>query len=153
MEVFTRNPQVLQNTFQRIGRQLQQKVASGQIKPNEIAREAEELMKEFAENTDFVEMMEGLKSAFGMEDMDIARKAGKESSARLAVAKARLQKKKEAKEAASAAAVAAANATAYTQAGNIVTMPTIDELVQQIEMTGKSTPIKSKNVKTGKTKK
>jgi len=155
MEVFSRNPQVLQNTFQRIGRQLQQKVASGQIKANEIAREAEELMKEFAENTDFVAMMEGLKSAFGMEDMEIARKAGKEGSARMAAVKARLQKKKEAKDAALAAAAAAAASPGSAYPGqNVVSVPSIDDLVHQIESTGNRNNSKnSKKVNSGKTKK
>ena len=149
MEVFTRNPQVLQNTFQRIGRQLQQKIATGQIKPNEIAKEAEELMKEFAENSDFVEMMEGLKSAFGMEDLGMARKAGKESSARLAAARARLQKKKEAKDAATAAAV---TTSSLTHLQNTVALPTIDELVQQIE-TAHTNKEKLKEKTSGKSQK
>jgi hypothetical protein len=133
IQVFTKNPQSLQNTFQRIGKKLQQKVASGQIKPQEIAREAEELMKEFAENTDFVEMMESLKSAFGMEDMDLAKKAGQEGSARLAAVRSRLNKKKEAKTAAAAGAAASAVLPPTLTTQNSVTMPTIDELVQNIE--------------------
>jgi hypothetical protein len=40
-------------------------------------------------------MMEGLKSAFGMEDMDVARAAGRESSARLSMVRDRLRKKLE----------------------------------------------------------
>ena len=133
IQVFTKNPQSLQNTFQRIGKKLQQKVASGQIKPQEIAREAEELMKEFAENTDFVEMMESLKSAFGMEDMDLAKKAGQEGSARLAAVRSRLNKKKEVKAAAAAGAAASAVLPPTLTTQNSVTIPTIDELVRNIE--------------------
>jgi hypothetical protein len=81
-QVFTNNPTIIQKTVQRIGKRLQQ-----------IAREAEELMKEFASNPSFVEMMEGIKSAFGFEDMGLARAAGRESSARLAMVKERLRKK------------------------------------------------------------
>jgi hypothetical protein len=43
-------------------------------------------------------MMGGLKSAFGMEDMDIARAAGKEGSARMATVRDRLRKKLEKKQ-------------------------------------------------------
>jgi hypothetical protein len=68
-------------------------VQSGSIRPDDIAREAEELMKEFAGNSSFVDMMKGVKSAFGMEDMDTARAAGKEGSARLSMARERLRKK------------------------------------------------------------
>jgi hypothetical protein len=92
-QVFTNNPTIIQKIVQRIGKRLQQKIASGAIRPQEIAREAEELMKEFASNPSFVEMMEGIKSAFGFEDMGLARAAGRESSARLAMVKERLRKK------------------------------------------------------------
>jgi hypothetical protein len=93
LSTFADNPSIIQKTVAKIGKRLQQKVQSGSIRPEEIAREAEELMKEFSSNSSFVEMMEGLKSAFGFEDMDTARKAGKEGSARLAMARDRLRKK------------------------------------------------------------
>ena len=99
---FTNNPGVIQQLIGKIGKRLQQKVMSGAINPQEIAREAEELMKEFSENTSFVDMMGGIKSAFGFEDMEMARKAGKEGSARLATARDRLRKKLEKKKAAAA---------------------------------------------------
>lgn len=95
---FTKNPGLLQRTISKIGKRLQQKIVSGAIRPQEIAREAEELMKEFAGNASFVEMMEGLKSAFGMEDMETARSAGRESSARLSIVRDRLRRKLEAKQ-------------------------------------------------------
>ena len=98
-KVFGNNPDILQKTVQKIGKRLQQKIMSGSIKPQEIAREAEELMKEFADNSSFVDMMDGIKKAFGFEDMDIARKAGKEGSARLSIVKERLKKKVSEKEA------------------------------------------------------
>jgi hypothetical protein len=97
---FTNNPGVIQQLIGKIGKRLQQKVMSGSINPQEIAREAEELMKEFAGNSSFVDMMGGIKSAFGFEDMDMARAAGKEGSARLATARDRLRKKLEKKKAA-----------------------------------------------------
>jgi hypothetical protein len=97
LSVFTNNPGIIQQTVQRIGKRLQQKIMSGAIRPQEIAREAEELMKEFSGNSGFVDMMEGLKSAFGFEDMDMARQAGREGNARLALARERLRKKLEKK--------------------------------------------------------
>jgi len=98
ISTFSNNPGIIQKTMAKIGKRLQQKVQSGAIRPQEIAREAEELMKEFASNSSFVEMMGGIKSAFGMEDMDMARKAGREGSARLATARDRLRKKLEKKQ-------------------------------------------------------
>jgi hypothetical protein len=97
LSTFSDNPGVIQKVIGKIGNRLKQKVQSGEIRPQEIAREAEELMKEFSTNTSFVEMMKGLKSAFGMEDLGMARKAGREGSARLAMARERLQKKLEKK--------------------------------------------------------
>lgn len=98
-QVFGNNPGVLQKTIQKIGKRLQQKVMSGAIRPQEIAREAEELMKVFADNNNFVEMMEGIKGAFGFEDMDLAKQAGREGSARLAMVRDRLKKKASEKQA------------------------------------------------------
>jgi hypothetical protein len=98
-KVFGSNPGIIQKTIQKIGKRLQQKVMSGAIRPQEIAREAEELMKEFASNSSFVDMMDGIKSAFGFEDMDLARQAGREGSARLAMVKERLKKKASEKQA------------------------------------------------------
>ena len=103
-QVFGNNPGIIQKTIQKIGKRLQQKIMSGAIRPQEIAREAEELMKEFAGNSSFVDMMDGIKGAFGFQDMDLARQAGREGSARLSMVKERLKKKASEKEAKKAAA-------------------------------------------------
>jgi hypothetical protein len=118
-QVFGNNPAIIQKTVQKIGKRLQQKIASGQIRPQEIAREAEELMKEFAGNSSFVDMMEGIKGAFGFQDMDMAKAAGREGSARLAMVKDRLKKKaseKEAKKAAQNASLVPTNPVALAEA-------------------------------------
>lgn len=107
---FSNNPDIIQKTIARIGNRLQQKVQTGVIRPQEIAREAEELMKEFAENETFVDMMNGIKTAFGMEDMDIARKAGKEGTARMSIARDRLRKKLDKKKEAASAGSATGKA-------------------------------------------
>jgi hypothetical protein len=91
------SPDIIQKTIKKIGNRLQQKIVSGSIRPQEIAREAEELMKEFANNTNFVDMLGSIKSTFGFEDMDLARASGKEGSARLSIARERLRKKMEQK--------------------------------------------------------
>ena len=117
-QVFGNNPGIIQKTVQRIGKRLQQKIMSGAIRPQEIAREAEELMKEFAGNSSFVDMMDGIKSAFGFQDMDLAKAAGRESSARLSMVKERLKKKaseKEAKKAAAQSSLVPVTATSLAQ--------------------------------------
>lgn len=90
---FKNNPEVIQKVIAKIGKRLQQKVKSGAIKVEEIAREAEELLKDFSDNPAFVTMMEQIKKAFGFEDMASAKKAGKEGSARMAMVRDRLRKK------------------------------------------------------------
>jgi hypothetical protein len=97
ISTFSDNPGIIQKTIAKIGNRLQKKVQSGAINPHEIAREAEELMKEFAENSSFVDVLGGIKSAFGFEDIDAARSVGREGSARLAMARDRLRKKLEKK--------------------------------------------------------
>lgn len=103
LKVYTTNPGVIQGSIQKIGKRLQAKIQSGAIKPQEIAAEAEELMKEFSSNPAFVEMMGSFKTMFGMEDPDLARAAGREGNARLALVKERLRKKMEARKAGGAA--------------------------------------------------
>jgi len=97
ISVSTRNPNLIQNALQKIGKRLQQKVQNGQLRPQELAAEAEELMKEFQNNPAFVDILESFRSAFNFEDMDLSRKAGQEGSARLSLVKNRLKKKLEAK--------------------------------------------------------
>jgi hypothetical protein len=107
MEVFMKNPNALQNTIGKLTKKLQQKVQSGQLRPQELVAEAEELMKTFSENPQFVEMMESFRQAFGFEgNEDKARAAGRDGDARLSIVQARLRRKLEAKKAALAPAPA-----------------------------------------------
>ena len=99
-EIYTKRPEVLQKAIQRVASRLQDMIKRGKIRPDQIAAEAEELMKEFTGNTAFVEMMESFRSTFGMEDPDLAREAGQEGTARRNIVKDRLRKKLEAKQAA-----------------------------------------------------
>lgn len=99
MDVFSKNPQGLQNIVAKLGKKIQSKIQSGAIKPAELVKEAEELMATFAENPEFVEMMKGFKNSFGVDEEDIvaARARNDEGSARLSIVKARLRAKLEAK--------------------------------------------------------
>ena len=103
MQASTSNPEILQKAMMRVGKKLQSKIQSGSLKPQELAQEAEELMKEFQSNPAFVEMMESFRSAFsfeGPEAAEAARAAGKDHMSRLSQTQARLRKKLEAKKAA-----------------------------------------------------
>ena len=97
MEVYTQRPELIQNAMKKITKRLQQKVQSGELKPAELAAEAEEMMKNFTDNPAFVELMEGFRTAFGFEDTDTARSAGRDGENRLSIARKRLRAKLEAR--------------------------------------------------------
>jgi len=97
ISVSTKNPNLIQNALQKIGKRLQQKIQNGQLRPQELAKEAEELMQEFQNNPAFVDILKSFSSAFNFDDMDLARKSGNEGSGRLSLVRNRLKKKLEAK--------------------------------------------------------
>lgn len=97
MQASTSNPQLLQTAMMRVGKKLQSKIQRGELRPEDLASEAEELMKEFQSNPAFVEMMESFRSAFSFEDPGAARAAGKDERGRLSTVRDRLRKKLEAK--------------------------------------------------------
>ena len=96
-QIYTRNPAMLQTVMKRIAKRLQEKVQRGELRPQELAAEAEELMKEFTENPAMKELMESFKGMFGMDDPDVARAAGRDGSSRMNIVRERLRKKMEAK--------------------------------------------------------
>ncbi len=97
MQAATRNPEHLQRAMQKVAKKLQNKIQSGELKPQELAAEAEELMKEFQNHPMFVQMMQSFRDVFSFEDPDLARSAGRDGEGRLALVRARLRKKMEAK--------------------------------------------------------
>jgi hypothetical protein len=96
-QIYTRNPNMLQNVMKRITKRLQEKVQRGELRPREIAAEAEELIKEFTENPEMKELMESFRTMFGYEDEEASRAVGRDGNSRLAIAQKRLRKKLEAK--------------------------------------------------------
>jgi hypothetical protein len=102
MKVYMSNPGNLQTMIARVGNRLKAKFANGQLRPEQIVAEAEELMKTFQDNPEFTSLMENFKSTFGFEDMEMAQSVGREDKARLNLVKERLRKKAEAKKAAAA---------------------------------------------------
>lgn len=98
MKTSMSNPAMIQGAIGRVAKKLQDKVARGELKPQELVAEAEELIKEFQTHPAFVELMKSFKDAFNVdEDMDLARASGRDGEGRLAAARARLRKKLEAK--------------------------------------------------------
>jgi hypothetical protein len=98
-ELYTKRPEVLQNAIKRIGKRLQEKVQRGELRPEQIAAEAEEILKEFTGDGAFKEMLESFRTMFGMEDPDLAREVGRDGDARRNLVRERLRKKMAAKQA------------------------------------------------------
>jgi len=93
MNLFGKNSTMVQSTVQKLSKKLQQKIQSGALRPKELMAEAQELMKLFSDNPQFVEMMETFRSSFGARADDFERAAGRQPSGRMSLVKERLQKK------------------------------------------------------------
>jgi len=97
MKASMMNPSTIQKAMMRVAKKLQEKVQRGELRPQELAAEAEELMKEFESHPAFVELMETFRSAFGTDNMQQAKAQGREPEARLSLIQQRLRKKAEEK--------------------------------------------------------
>lgn len=115
MNIYKNKPHLIQTAMKRIVKRLQEKFQNGSFSPEQIAAEAEELMKEFSSNDEFVKMMETFRNTFGMADMETAKKNNREGSARANIVKERLRKKLAEQNARKAAAAAAAATAAQPQ--------------------------------------
>lgn len=98
-QIYTQKPELLQNAMKRIAKRLQEKVQRGELRPQELAAEAEELIKEFTENPAMRDLMESFRGMFGFEDEETSRAAGRDGESRMAIARSRLRKKLDAKKA------------------------------------------------------
>ena len=140
------HPEKMQGAMKRIIKKLQDKFQRGEFKPQDLAAEAEEMMKEFSENPAFVEMMESMKNTFGFHDMDAAKAAGQEPSARMALVRERLRRKQAAK--------GAAVATLSTASPQVPRLPATsaqdddsNEFASILQKRGNKTDAKNKNRK------
>jgi hypothetical protein len=93
MEILMKNPQKLQTTIQKLSKKIQQKIQSGALRPNDLVAEAEELMKTFSENPQFVGLMESFRQSFGAFNPEVARNTNREGEHRMNIVKERLRKK------------------------------------------------------------
>lgn len=93
MQASTSNPTLLQTAMMRVGKKLQTKIQRGELRPQDLAAEAEELMKEFESNPAFVQMMESFRSAFSFENPAAARASGRDDLSRLSQVRNRLKAK------------------------------------------------------------
>jgi hypothetical protein len=103
-EVFTKKPELMMSAAQKIAKKIQIKFQRGEIKREEIIREAEELMKEFSENTAFSELFGSLGEMLKGSEKE----SGNEGSARRREVQERLRRKAAEKEASKKATTPAA---------------------------------------------
>lgn len=104
-EIFTKKPEMLMVSAQKIAKKIQAKFARGEIRREEIIREAEELMKEFSENEAFSSLFGSLGEMLKSSEKE----SGNEGSARRREVQERLRRK-----AAEKAATRGASTTAST---------------------------------------
>ena len=97
MSASAQKPEILQGVMMRIAKKLQAKMASGEFRPQDLAAEAEEMMKEFQGNPAFVEMLNWFRESFSFGDKESARKVGRDGESRLSIARERLRKKLDAR--------------------------------------------------------
>ena len=95
-EVFTKKPELLMAGAKRIAQKIQGKFERGELKREDLMREAEEMMKEFSDNPMFSELFGGLTEMLSGSDKE----TGNEGSARRRAVQERLRKKMDAKKAA-----------------------------------------------------
>ena len=94
-EVFTKKPEMMMSAAQKIAKKIQAKFQRGEIRREDIIREAEELMAEFSENEAFSSMFGSLGEMLKGSE----RESGNEGSARRREVQERLRRKQAEKEA------------------------------------------------------
>jgi hypothetical protein len=147
MNIYTQRPELLQNAMKRIAKKLQDKVRRGELRPQELAAEAEEMMKEFTDNPAFVELMESFRTVFGFQDEEASRAAGRDGESRRAQAVKQIRAAREKRQKERAAAEAQRQGV---QASATAPEASVDEVMRQL---GLDTPDAKKGGKGGKGRK
>jgi len=148
MNIYTRRPELLQNAMKRIAKKLQDKVRRGELRPQELAAEAEEMMKEFTDNPGFVELMESFRNVFGFQDEDAAKAAGRDGENRRAqaVKQIRAERERRAKQRAEEEAQRQQRAAQAAQQPQL----SVEEVLRQLGMENEKPDSHKKGGKGGK---
>jgi hypothetical protein len=88
-EIFTKKPELMMSAAQKIAKKIQAKFQRGEIRREDIIREAEELMKEFSDNDAFSNLFGSIGEMFKDSDKE----SGNEGSARRREVQERLRRK------------------------------------------------------------
>ena len=139
-EIFSKNPETLMVAAQKIAKKIQKKFESGQIKREDIIREAEELMAEFSENEAFSSMFGSLGEMFKNSEKE----SGNEGSARRREVQERLRKKQAEKEARRGATAPAAGNVIVTGDAEALANAAAAALLLEEDSEKKVTPKKRK---------
>lgn len=129
MSIYTQKPELLQNAMKRIAKKLQDKVRRGELRPQELAAEAEEMMKEFTENPAFVELMESFRSVFGFQDEESSRAAGRDGENRRAQAVRQIRAARERRQ--RERATTTDQQRTAPQTSSDAAQPSVDEIMRQ----------------------
>lgn len=134
MNIYTQRPELLQNAMKRIAKKLQDKIRRGELRPQELAAEAEEMMKEMTDNPAFVELMESFRNVFGFQDEDTAKAAGRDGESRRAQAVKQIRAARERRQKERAAAEAQRQTQHQSQSQP---QPSVDEVLKQLGLDNK----------------
>jgi len=95
LQAYTSEPEILQNAMKKIANRMQQKIQRGELKPQDLANEAEEILRDCTANPAFKGMMESFRDSFGaFSNPDLAREQGRDGDARLSLVRERLRKER-----------------------------------------------------------
>ena len=139
-EVFTKKPEMMMAAAQKIAKKIQAKFQRGEIKREDIIREAEELMAEFSENEAFSSMFGSLGEMFKNSEKE----SGNEGSARRREVQERLRKKQAEKEARRGATAPAAGNVIVTGDAEALANAAAAALLLEEDSEKKVTPKKRK---------
>jgi hypothetical protein len=147
MNIYTQKPHLLQNAMKRIAKKLQDKVRRGELRPQELAAEAEEMMKDFTDNPAFVELMESFRNVFGFQDEETAKAAGRDGENRRAqaVKQIRAERERRAKQRAEEEAARQSRTAAAQQP-----QPSVEEVMRQLGLDNAPESGKKKGGKGGR---
>jgi len=127
-EIFSQKPELMMSAAQKIAKKIQAKFQRGEIRREDIIREAEELMKEFSDNETF----SGLFGSIGEMFKNSEKESGNEGSSRRREVQERLRKKAAEKKATAASAGAPAGSNTIVSSGaEVAALAAMESLLRE----------------------
>jgi len=139
-EIFSQKPEMMMAAAQKIAKKIQAKFQRGEIRREDIIREAEELMKEFSDNDTFKNLFGSIGEMF----KDTDKESGNEGSARRREVQERLRRKAAEKKTAGATGVANTIIAAGSEAAALASMAALLREEDEEKKKAKSAPKKGR---------